>query len=320
MVYVKRALSIVVFLLGLVALLFITSFIFVPKNNMKGFGMENVPANGILGEKKNTVDVLVLGDSETYSAISPMEIWNQKGYTAYVCGTSAQTLEKSNEMLQRALQTQKPKIVILETNAIYRKLKFGKKFGKKLGDKFSVFRYHNRWKHIRMMDFYTIPEYTWSDDNKGFYYDTTAVPSTNPNYMKENKKNHVIPEENIAHIRKLKKVCESNGIKLVLLSTPSTKNWNIRRHDAIEKLAGDMHLEYIDLNMDEHSLKIDWNTDTRDKGDHMNYYGAQKVTGFLANYLESTGMLKDHRQEEDYLHWEESYRRYIKSVGKESLQ
>lgn len=87
MIYVKRVVSIATFLLGMFLILLITSFIFVPKNNMKGFGIENVPANGILGEKANTVDVLILGDSETYSAISPMEIWNQKGYTAYVCGT-----------------------------------------------------------------------------------------------------------------------------------------------------------------------------------------------------------------------------------------
>ena len=316
MIYVKRVVSIATFLLGMFLILLITSFIFVPKNNMKGFGIENVPANGILGEKANTVDVLILGDSETYSAISPMEIWNQKGYTAYVCGTSAQTLEKSNEMLAKALKTQKPKIVILETNAIYRKLKFEKKLGKKLGDKFSVFRYHNRWKHIRMIDFYTIPEYTWSDDNKGFYYDTTVIPSTSLNYMAENKKNAVIPEQNMQDIKALKQTCDENGIRLILLSTPSTKNWNSRRHAAIDKLSNELNCEYIDLNMDEHKLGIDWNQDTRDKGDHMNYNGAQKVTTFLAQYLEATGMLHDHRGDETYGHWHDSYNRYIENIKK----
>ena len=160
----KGVLRCISFFLILILLLFGCSYVVTPKNNQKAFGMDMVSANGILGEKKNTIDVLFVGDSESYCTFSPMQIWKQYGFTSYVCGTPLQPLYDATRFVKLTFETQKPKVVVLETNAI--------------------FRDHDRWKNLSVNDFGSAISYTWTDDYKGYQYDTKIVPSKNIDYMR----------------------------------------------------------------------------------------------------------------------------------------
>ena len=70
-IYIRRCFFAVIFFLGLAALLTVVSFIFSPKDNTEEAGMEEVFANGILGEPEDTIDVLVAGDSYSYTSTIP---------------------------------------------------------------------------------------------------------------------------------------------------------------------------------------------------------------------------------------------------------
>ena len=316
MIYAKRILAFFLFAVFLIAILLAASFVFMPKNNMSEFGMEEAQANGILGEKENTIDVLVLGDSESYSAITPMQIWKDAGYTAYVCGTSAQSLNYTSVLLRRAFEKQQPKVVILETNAIYRKISSNQAVGTELANYFSVFQYHNRWKSLGLHDFTGKAKFTWTDDYKGYRYRTKVDPARQKEYMKPTDKAAGIPNLNIQYVREMKQFCDENGSRLVLVSTPSTVNWNFQRHNGIQKLANDIGCEYIDLNLMNDRIQIDWSTDTRDKGDHLNHFGAVKVSRFLSEYLKETGLLTDHREDPAYAKWNDSLKKYETAVEK----
>lgn len=316
MIYAKRILAFFLFAVFLIAILLAASFVFMPKNNMSEFGMEEAQANGILGEKENTIDVLVLGDSESYSAITPMQIWKDAGYTAYVCGTSAQSLNYTSVLLRRAFEKQQPKVVILETNAIYRKISSNQAVGTELANYFSVFQYHNRWKSLGLHDFTGKAKFTWTDDYKGYRYRTKVDPARQKEYMKPTDKAAGIPNLNIQYVREMKQFCDENGSRLVLVSTPSTVNWNFQRHNGIQKLANDIGCEYIDLNLMNDRIQIDWSKDTRDKGDHLNHFGAVKVSRFLSEYLKETGLLTDHREDPAYAKWNDSLKKYETAVEK----
>ena len=302
-----------IFLLILVLIIKGLSYVFVPKDNRVNFGMRQVSANGILGEKENTIDVLVIGDSETYSAISPLEMYNEHGFTSYVCGTPAQRLYDSYNFLIKAMDKQKPKVVVLETNAIYRATSVYEFLIANVVKLFPFFDYHDRWKQLSFRDLDASINYTYTDPNKGFKINSNVVPEKNWNYMQDIHEVSEIPESNLKYLKEIRKICNDNDKKLVFLSTPSIKNWNYAKYEGIKEYATLNQIDYYDINIDKFDL-VDWMRDTPDKGDHVNLRGAKKVTKYVGNILSDNYNLPDHRGDKNYESWDKDYKEYIKKA------
>ena len=58
------------------------------ENNQKEFGQVSEAANGIFGEPGRSLDAIFIGDSEAYSSFSPLQMWEEHGFTSYVSATS----------------------------------------------------------------------------------------------------------------------------------------------------------------------------------------------------------------------------------------
>ena len=58
------------------------------------------------------------------------------------------------------------------------------------------------------------------------------------------------------------------------------------------------------MNLMREEIPIDWSKDTRDGGDHVNYFGAEKVSAYLGKYLSGTGLFKNRRSDPAYAQWE----------------
>ncbi|MDD6435855.1 MAG: SGNH/GDSL hydrolase family protein [Clostridiales bacterium] len=317
MKYVKRIVLSLVFIAGLCGLLLASSRIFVPKSNNKESGTEEVEANGILGERPKSVDGVVLGDSESYSAIIPLQLWKERGYTVYNCGTSGQTLDYSQVMLKRVFSRHKPKVVLMETNAIFRPISRSNMFYTMLCERFSIFRYHNRWKSIDIDGISDSVNYTWTDEWKGYRYSNLVNASSSEGYMSPSEEYADIPEANLDYLKSMKELCDENGTKMILVSTPSTVNWNYKRHNSMKEAAKALDLDYIDLNVEAKEIGIDWTKDTRDKGDHLNYSGAKKVTTYLGQYLQNTGLMKSHLGDPKYESWDAASNKFEDLISRQ---
>lgn len=271
---------------------------------------------GIQGEKENTIDVLVVGDSESYTTVSPMQLWQQQGITAYVCGKPGQKIQESYYTLKMAFKTQSPKVVLLETNVIYRYEGEMEGIQTLLSELrsyyFPVFRFHDIWKPLLSGERYQEEEY------KGFQIRTGVKPYRNGSYMKKTTEQKKIEKMNLHYLDKIIGLCRKKGADLLLYSGPSPVNYDFEKHNGLTAFAKEKKLTYLDLNLEE--LGINWETDTADEGDHLNLSGAERVTRHLGKFLAESRDLPDRRGMEGFEEWDENAEKFAGEAGAELLK
>lgn len=273
----------------------------VQNRNKSMVELENEPAD--------TIDVLVIGDSESYTTVSPMEIWDKEGIPSYVGGQTGQKIQESYYMLKKALKTQKPKVVAIETNMIFRPQSAVRGIKETLVQTmlyyFPVFRLHNSWKawvtgeDKRSQTFY-----------KGFVLRDVVEAYTGGSYMKKTAKTERMSRITRFMMDQIVSLCRKNNIQLFLYSAPSPKNYSFRKHNTMEAYARENGLKYLDLNLKIKELGINWSEDSLDKGDHLNILGAVKVSDYLGRYLKKEYHLKSRKSESTYRSWNESLIQY----------
>ena len=114
-----------------------------------------------------------------------------------------------------------------------------------------------------------------------------------------------LSRQNRKYLQKIADLCREQNAQLILFSVPSPTNWTVRRHNTVGDTAQELGVPYLDGNLVD--LGIDWDTDSYDGGDHLNYYGAAKVTGWLGTYLGENASLTDCREDPDYVQWNRDF-------------
>lgn len=306
----KPLLGIAATAISIILLMLACSRLVIPKNNQAAFGQIDESAYGILGEAEHSVDVLFLGDSEVYTSLSPLQMWKEQGITSYDVSTSGQLMCYSKTLLARALEKQAPKVVVIETNMLFRKVGIEQAAWRELANIFPVLEYHDRWKSLSTADITASPKATWTHPYKGYHAADRTVPSKVQDYMRPTTQRERISGLNRWYLSQLISMCRKRGIKVVLLSTPSTKNWNAKRHNTVQaylhERAYGADVVYLDLNLQQHDVPIDWEQDTRDGGDHLNDKGAEKVSRYMGAWLKRSYGLMDHRGDAAYRSWARS--------------
>lgn len=319
---IKTAIEVVLFWGILVVLLIVASRIVTPKNqNIYDAVNVSVKEEALDEEMENSIDVLFVGDSEVYASFAPLIMYHDYGFTSYLLSTSVQKLCDSYELLRYAFETQKPKVVVLEAGTFYRAAGVegdGSDLVQAvLEEWFTVFRHHSRWKVPFIAYMGKDNDFEQEALNKGFRYRAAVKPYHGKPFSTISKSKRPFAADVTDYVNKIRMLCEENGAQLLLINAPSVRSWSMDQHNAVAGYAMEQELPYLDLNLID--LGIDWLTETKDSGIHLNFPGACKVTVYTGEYLSTTYGLTDHRQDERYEPWNESCHEFYANYVTEEL-
>jgi len=295
-----------------------------PKTYTVESGVESrdIHAIHVLSEPSQTLQILFLGDSEIQTGILPMELWNTYGITSYVCGQSGQRTMETYFWLKKVLQNQTPKLVVLETDQFYHCRDMQTELKQVIKSAahyyFPVFKYHNRWKAWGSLEKGALE--TGRDPLKGYNYHDEAKPYNGGIYMRETDKKEKSKPMVRLWINQILKLCRENNIEVLLIGIPAPLNWSYERHNEVNEYALKNGITYLDLNLMEKEMGINWETDTMDGGDHLNINGAKKVTAYLGAYLRENYALTDCRENQMYEYWNRDWKKYVEITGKEPIR
>ena len=309
--------------------------------------------------ERNSIDVVLVGSSHAYIGFQPMQIWEDYGIASYVAASEAQGIPCSYYVLKEFFRRQSPKVVMLEGYFLRKDLVAVSPFymreitdsmsllspvryecladllpqmediDRKWPFYFTLGAYHTRWQELKASDFYLQLR---SNPLKGSYVRTDSTPLIYAGMTDELcVKVGSIPDRTMKYLEMIRELCRKNGAEFMLVMTPfsaSADTWEQMVKNTPNVYAGVRGLElyaeengfpFINFLRQHEGAEFDTERDFKDK-DHLNTYGALKVTSVLGRFLNENYDLPDHRGEKEYEQWDADAEIYENMLKKEGIR
>lgn len=119
----------------------------------------------------------------------------------------------------------------------------------------------------------------------------------------------VLEEKSEKVYRDLLEYCKQKEINLLPMCFPYVSADDSRINE-LRRIAEEYEFPFLDMNQYSETIGLDYSMDFLDKL-HVNIVGADKCTKFLADYLVANYSLPDHRKDEAYASWNDTYQNYL---------
>ncbi len=266
-------------------------------------------------------DVLMVGDCELYENISTVELFREHGISSYIRGSAQQLTWHSYYLLEDALRTETPKVVVFNVLALkynapqseaYNRMsidgmrwnmsKVRAIFASKTEDErfieylFPLLRYHARWSELTAQD----TDYLFRRDkvtHNGYYMRADTKPQAAfPPPMP--LADYTLGENAMGYLQKMADLCKEKGIELLLIKAPTEyPHWYEQWDAQVADFAEENGLLYINCVPLQAEIGLDMQEDTYDAGLHLNLQGAEKFARWLGEILVENYDLPDRRED-----------------------
>ncbi len=322
-----KVVSVVLTLALLIGALFICDRILVPKddggyNNMKAF----------YAQEQGSIDVLFVGSSRVGMQVDSALLWDEYGISSFNIWGNAEKFYETYYRLKEALDTNPPKMVIIEDHAASFDFEYTdamidctilnnegmNKFSSNRFDLINAAKpkderrdlalgfpmYHERYAYLTDEDFSLFP---WDSE-------LINIKGSSPVYSVSDLTSHSDGRDEVSYLalnskteeymRACIELCLERGVVVVIMNAPTSSDWlNQAKLNTVSLIADEYGVSYWDFN----TLNIVGSDFCNDMHNHLNVFGARKLTMALGSYL--TGicpdLVPDHRGEDEYKSWDE---------------
>lgn len=325
---------VIIFVLGITSLTYMVRTNGDTKNRFMGF----------YAEPKDSLDIVMIGSSPTYSSCVSPQLYGEYGIKAYPLASNVQRPVAGLYLTKESDKTQSPKLYMYEmrmyvgieegliSNMAYtREVTDNMKYSRNRNDAiramtggmveaygyaddmytyyFDIFKYHSNWTSLIHGSQWASWRYTRLDPNKGYKITDKVGPTETP-VINANAEPGELDKHQEQALHDLLSYLKEQGHEALFYVSP----YKLAEGDA-EKFA---HIKeeveaagfaYLDMNQYLDEMQINFSEDFSDYGIHTNAVGARKCTLFLGKYLRDNYELPNHREGELYddRSWLEAY-------------
>lgn len=266
-------------------------------------------------------DVIFIGDCEVYANFSPMEMYRQRGITSYVRGTSQQLIWQSYHVLEETLNYETPWAVVYNVNAMRYSEPVSEAFNRLTIDRmrwsdskvniirasmmeeenfwsyvFPILRYHSRFDKLTAEDIRYL--FRVKDNSFNGYQMNKEIRPLESLPTKRPLPDYRFGDICYEYLDKMRLLCESKGVELILIKAPSQYPYWYEEYDAqIVDYAGKHGLKFYNFTESVEQIGLDFTVDTYDAGLHLNLTGATKMSRWFADILAQEHGIPDRRNQ-----------------------
>lgn len=291
---------------------------------------------GFYAEKRDSLDVVMIGSSPVFPYYSAPKLWGETGIAMYPLSTNVQRPAAMRYLVEEAEKTQSPALYIFEmrmftmeeaglmdnmayTRGVTDNLKYSPLRVKaiqglvpeddeegRLSYYFDIMKYHTNWKMLALPSEWANMFYCHKHPLKGYTFRDEVGPQPMPLYSIGGAV--PIPEEQEEYLQELLAYLRREGKEALFIVSPYGLSLEEEQmYNYIGDIVNEAGYPFLNMNVCYGDIGIVFEEDFADYGSHTNAVGAEKCTAFLERYLKENYTLPDHRGDSAYTSWDKAY-------------